>query len=97
LKKKNLCIVVVACKHPCLVYCCVTMIVISQIISAIISIVLMAIILMSWGNKEEEICYSINNLKTQHFFLANSEEVKPVPAEKKLQIVSQNDICHVLM
>jgi hypothetical protein len=33
----------------------------------------MAIILMNWGNKEEEICFLIN-IKSQHYFFFASKE-----------------------
>jgi hypothetical protein len=58
--------------------------------STIIAMTLMAIILMNWGNKEEEICYPVG-MKSQYKLLANGEETSTIPAEKKFQIVSQNE------
>jgi hypothetical protein len=49
----------------------------------------MAIILMSFGNKEEEICYPIQK-KTSSRLLRNQEESNITSSEKTLQIISQN-------
>jgi hypothetical protein len=46
-------------RHTCLLCWCISSIIISLAIATVISIALMAIILMSFGNKEEEICYPI--------------------------------------
>jgi hypothetical protein len=43
-------------RHKCLLCWCISSITISLAIATVISIALMAIILMSFGNKEEEIC-----------------------------------------
>jgi UDP-galactopyranose mutase len=50
----------------------------------------MAIILMSFGNKEEEICYPIQK-KTSSRLLRNQEETNITGSEKTLQIISQNE------
>jgi hypothetical protein len=49
----------------------------------------MAIILMSFGNKEEEICYPIQK-KISSRSLKNQEESNVTSSEKTLQIISQN-------
>jgi hypothetical protein len=59
-------------------------------IATVISIALMAIILMSFGNKEEEICHSIQK-KTSSRLLRNQEESNITGSEKTLQIISQNE------
>jgi hypothetical protein len=53
----------------------------------VISIALMAIILMSLGNKEEEICYPIQK-KTSFGLLRNQEKSNVTSSEKTLQIIS---------
>jgi hypothetical protein len=50
----------------------------------------MAIILMSFGNKEEEICYPIQK-KTSSRLLRNQEETNITTSKKTLQIISQNE------
>jgi hypothetical protein len=50
----------------------------------------MAIILMSFVNKEEEICYPIQK-KTSSRLLRNQEETNITGSEKTLQIISQNE------
>jgi hypothetical protein len=49
----------------------------------------MALILMTYRNKQEEICQPIQ-MKTSSRLLSNGEISEVVPPEKKLQIVSQN-------
>jgi hypothetical protein len=46
-------------RHKCLLCWCISSIIISLAIATVISIALMTIILMSFGNKEKEICYPI--------------------------------------
>jgi hypothetical protein len=74
-------------KHPCLLCTCITMLIISLSIATVIAMALMAIFLMAYGNKEEEICSPINT-KVNKRILKNGEE--SLPSEKKLQIVSDN-------
>jgi hypothetical protein len=50
----------------------------------------MAIILMSWGNKEKKICYPIQK-KSSSRLLKNQEESNTTNSGKTLQIISQND------
>jgi hypothetical protein len=50
----------------------------------------MAIILMLFGNKEEEICYPIQK-KTSSRLLKNQEESNITNSKKTLQIISQNE------
>jgi hypothetical protein len=50
----------------------------------------MEIILMSFGNKEEEICYPIQK-KTSSRLLRNQEETNTTSSEKTLQLISQNE------
>jgi hypothetical protein len=77
-------------KHKCLLCWCISSIIISLAIATVISIALMAIILMSFGNKEEEICYPIQK-KTSSRLLRNQEETNITGSEKTLQIISQNE------
>jgi hypothetical protein len=63
---------------------------ISLAIATVISIALMAIILISFGNKEEEICFPIQK-KTSSRLLRNQEETNITGSEKTLQIISQNE------
>jgi hypothetical protein len=63
------------------------MLIISLAIAIVIAMALMAIILMVYGNKEEEICSPIN-LKFNRRLLKNGEE--SLPSGKILQIVSDN-------
>jgi hypothetical protein len=46
-------------RHKCLLCWCISSIIISLAIATVISIALMVIILMSFGNKEEDICNPI--------------------------------------
>jgi hypothetical protein len=77
-------------RHKCLLCWCISSIIISLAIATVISIALMAIILMSFGNKEEEICYPIQK-KTSSRLLRNQEETNVIGFEKTLQIISQNE------
>jgi hypothetical protein len=61
------------------------------IIATVISLALMAIILMSWENKEEEICYPIQR-KDSSRLLRNQEGIDFANTGKSLQIISQNEI-----
>lgn len=54
----------------------------------------MAIILMAYGNKEEEIRVLINS-KINSRILRNGEEALAVASEKKFQIVVSDDGTHV--
>jgi hypothetical protein len=63
-------------KHKC--WCIFSII----IVETVISIALMAIILMSWGHKEEEICFPMT-MKTSTRRLSNQESTS-----KSLQIIS---------
>jgi hypothetical protein len=69
---------------------CISSIIISLVIATVISIALMAIILMSFGNKEEEIFYPIQK-KTSSRLLRNQKETNITGSEKTLQIISQNE------
>jgi hypothetical protein len=59
-------------RYKCLLYWCISSIVISLIVATVISIALMVIILLSWGNKEEEICSPIP-MNTSSRRLSNQE------------------------
>jgi hypothetical protein len=50
----------------------------------------MALILMAYGNKQEEMCQPMQ-IKTSNKLLQNGEISEVAPPEKKLQIVSQNE------
>jgi hypothetical protein len=54
-------------RHKCLFCWCISKILISLEIATVISIALMVIILMSLGNKEEEICYPIQKKTSSRF------------------------------
>jgi flagellar basal body-associated protein FliL len=77
-------------RHKCLLCWCISSIIISLAIAMVISIVLMAIILMSFGNKEEEKCYPIQK-KTSSRLLRKQEETNITGSEKTLQIISKNE------
>jgi hypothetical protein len=66
------------------------MIPISLAVDTVISMVIMALILTTYGNKQEEICQSMQ-IKTNSRLLSNGEISEVIPPEKKLQIVSQNE------
>jgi hypothetical protein len=66
------------------------MILISLAVVTIISTTVMALILMAYGNKQEEICQPMQ-MKTSNRLLSNGEISEVTPPEKKLQIVSQNE------
>jgi hypothetical protein len=50
----------------------------------------MALILMEYGNKQEEMCQPMQ-IKTSNRLLSNGEISEVIPPEKKLHIVSQNE------
>jgi hypothetical protein len=77
-------------RHKCLLCWCISSIIISLVIATVISIALMAIILMSFENKKEEICYPIQK-KTSSRLLRNQEETNITGSEKTLQTISQNE------
>jgi hypothetical protein len=77
--------------HKCLFCWCVFSIPILLTIATVISITLMAIILISWGNKEE-IYYPIQK-KSLFRLLKNQEESNITNSGKTLQIISQNETC----
>jgi hypothetical protein len=77
-------------RHKCLFCWCISNILILLAIATVISIALMAIILMSFANKEEEICNPIQK-KTSSKLLKNQEESNITNSEKTLQIISQNE------
>jgi hypothetical protein len=74
-------------KHKCLLCICITMILISLVVVTIISMATMALILMAYGNKQEEICQPMQ-IKTSNRLLSNGEISEVIFPEKKLQIVS---------
>jgi hypothetical protein len=55
-KKHNCCCFEGFIKHKCLLCTCITIFLISLAITTIISMIIMALILMAYGNKQEEIC-----------------------------------------
>jgi hypothetical protein len=69
------------------------MILISLAAATIITMTVMTLILMTYGNKQEEICQPMQ-IKTSNRLLSNGEISEVVSPEKKLQIVSQNE-CHI--
>jgi hypothetical protein len=70
-------------KHKCLLCWCISSIIISLTIATVISITLMAIILMSFGNKEEEI-YHLIQKKTSSRLLKNQEKSNVISLKKIL-------------
>jgi flagellar basal body-associated protein FliL len=70
-------------RHKCLLCWCISSIIISLVIATVISIALMAILLMSFGNKEEEICYPIQK-KSSSRLLKKEEEANITSSEKTL-------------
>jgi hypothetical protein len=65
------------------------MILLSLTIATIISMSVMVLILMDYGNKQEEI-FKPMQIKTSRL-LSNGEISEVIPPEKKLQIISQNE------
>jgi hypothetical protein len=60
-------------------------------VTTTISMAVMALILMAYGNKQEEICQPME-MKNSDKLLSNGLfSPKVVPPEKKLQIVSKNE------
>jgi excinuclease UvrABC ATPase subunit len=70
-------------KHKCLFCTCITMILISLAVATTISMAVMALILMAYGNKQEEICQPMQ-MKISNRLLSNGEILEVVPPEKKL-------------
>jgi Na+-driven multidrug efflux pump len=59
------------------------MIPISLAVATVISMAIMALILTAYGNKQEEICQSMQ-IKTNSRLLSNGEISEVIPPEKKL-------------
>jgi hypothetical protein len=70
------------CRHECLIFNCIGLLIFSLVISTLISMMLSAILLSAYGNIQQ------GNNQTR--FLANGENKTIIPTEKRLQIISQN-------
>jgi hypothetical protein len=83
------------CRHKCLIFNCLALLLFSIVISTILAMVLSAVLLGVYGNIQEDIFSPIQKLNIIRK-LANGNNASIVPEEKRLQIVSQNDT-HVLV
>jgi flagellar basal body-associated protein FliL len=67
-------------KKKCLLCICITMILISLAVATVISMAIMALILMAYRNKQEEICQPMQ-VKTSSRLLSNGEISEVIPPE----------------